>query len=265
MPADLKMDRRRFVQLLLGGTAAALLQGCGVGPGQTSAPQAPAPGASQAPARPAPSATRALLQNENRPGFYVRYYRPFPAVDPDEWTLTVDGLVRTPLALSMRDVQTLPSVSQVSRMKCVECWSAPAKWEGFHLSSLLERAEPTAQARWVHLHCADGYIESDSIDTLLRDRVVLAYRMNDEVLPDAYGAPLRLMIPFLYGYKSAKAIVRIELAEEELPGTWPTLGPYTTEGIIQPGRDHPLDLGGSRPIAGRGEIVYPDGIESAGE
>jgi DMSO/TMAO reductase YedYZ molybdopterin-dependent catalytic subunit len=202
------------------------------------------------------------LGNENRPGFYVRYYRPFEAVDAQRWTLTVDGLVETPLVLSPREVQALPSVAQVSRMKCVECWSAPARWEGFHLSSLIEQARPAAEARWVYMHCADGYFESDSIDTLLRDRVVFAYRMNDQPLPDAYGAPLRLMIPFLYGYKSAKAIVRIEFAAEEKPGTWSTMGPYSSEGTIKPGLDHPLDLGGSRPIAGRGEIVYPDGIES---
>lgn len=259
------MDRRRFLRLMLGGAAAALLQGCGLAPSQAPPSGAPRPGTPATPALSTPAATRALLRNENRPGFYVRYFRPFKAVDRERWTLTVDGLVRTPLALSLHDVQTLPAVSQVSRMKCVECWSAPARWEGFSLGSLLERADPGAGARWVHLHCADGYVESDAVDTLLRERVVFAYRMDGELLPDAYGAPLRLMIPFLYGYKSAKAIVRIELAEEELPGTWSTIGPYSTEGIIRPGFDHPLDLGGSRRIAGRGEIFYEDGIESAGQ
>ena len=88
--------------------------------------------------------------------------------------------------------------------------------------------------------------------------------MNDQTLPDVYGAPLRLMVPFKYGYKSPKAIVRLVFAEEELPGYWPTGGPYTTTGEIQRGSDYPLDLGERRQITG-GEVMYPDGIESQGE
>ena len=88
--------------------------------------------------------------------------------------------------------------------------------------------------------------------------------MNDRPLLDAYGAPLRLIVPFKYGYKGPKAITRLVFAEEELPGYWPTVGFYSTERDIQPGRDYPLDLGESRQIAG-GEVRYPDGIESKGE
>jgi DMSO/TMAO reductase YedYZ molybdopterin-dependent catalytic subunit len=150
-------------------------------------------------------------------------------------------------------------------MKCVECWSAAAEWEGFHLSSLLEIANPSPDAKWVHMQCADGYYESMSIQELLKERVLFVHHMNGELLPDLYGAPLRLMVPFLYGYKSAKALVRLEFAKEELPGYWPTVGPYTESGIIEPGRDHPLDLEGSREIMGNGEIIYPDGIEAQGQ
>jgi hypothetical protein len=71
-------------------------------------------------------------------------------------------------------------------------------------------------------------------------------------------------VPFKYGYKSPKAIVRLVFAEEELRGYWPMVGPYTTTGEIQPGSDYPLDLGERRQISG-GEVIYPDGIESKGE
>ena len=105
-----------------------------------------------------------------------------------------------------------------------------------------------------------------SIDALLADRVLFVHHMNDQILPDIYGAPLRLMVPSLYGYKSAKAIVRMEFARGELSGYWPDAGPYTTHGVIQRGNDYPLDLeGGSRRIRGGGEITYPDGIESTGQ
>jgi sulfoxide reductase catalytic subunit YedY len=264
-----KLSRRRFTRLAVGGTLLSLVNACGVGkqlqPGGTrSAPDlgtlpSPSPSPVQAVS---PTSARPILRNDNVPGFFVRYYKPFEAVDPDRWTLTVDGLVQNPLSLSLSDVLELPRVSQVSRMKCVECWSAAARWEGFHLSSLLEIANPYPDAKWVHFGCADGYYESMSIEGLLEERVIFVHHMNDAILPDIYGAPLRLMVPFLYGYKSAKAIVRLEFAKEELPGYWPTVGPYTEQGTIRPGSDHPLDLEGSRQIAGGGEIVYPDGIES---
>jgi DMSO/TMAO reductase YedYZ molybdopterin-dependent catalytic subunit len=209
--------------------------------------------------------TRPILQNEDRPGFFVRYYKPFEAVDPTRWTLSVEGLVKRPQELTLQDIQSLPVVWQVSRMVCVEGWSVAARWEGFHLSSLLERVEPQPEARWVHFYCADDYYESLPLEELLMERVLFAYGMNDEPLSDAYGAPLRLIVPPRYGYKGPKAITRLVFAEEELRGYWPTVGPYSTEGDIKPGRDYPLDLGETRQIDGGEEISYPDGIESQGE
>jgi sulfoxide reductase catalytic subunit YedY len=193
----------------------------------------------------------------------VRYYQPFEPVDPDRWTLSVEGLVKRPQAFTLADIQALPRVSQVSRLKCVECWSAAAKWEGFHLSALMSLVEPKPGVTWVHFHCADGYFESLPLEKLLHERTLLVYRMNDDTLPAAYGAPLRLIIPPKYGYKSAKAITSLAFESEELVGYWSKRGPYTTEGDIEPGRDHPLDLEGVREIM-VGEILYPDGIESQG-
>ena len=280
------MTRRQFTRLVLGGIALSVLGGCAPEetaqvspiPTPTSTPSpegtpSPVPSATSTAlpsvtptptSTPTPSPTPALLRNENRPGFFIRYYRPFEPVDPDRWTLSVEGLVKKPQALALPDVQSLPLVSQVSRMKCVECWSAAAKWEGFHLRSLMEIVDPLPEAKWLHFYCADDYYESLSLEELLMERVLFVHRMNDQTLPDVYGAPLRLMVPFKYGYKSPKAIVRLVFAEEELRGYWPTVGPYTTEGDIRSGSDHPLDLDGTRQITG-GEVRYPDGIESRGE
>jgi sulfoxide reductase catalytic subunit YedY len=253
------MSRRQFTRLLIGGMATSLLSNCSPETLPAPATAIPAPTRAQTPTA---TPSQPLLRNANTPGFYVRYYRPFEAVEPDRWNLAVDGLVRQPQRLSLPEVLALPRRSQVSRMKCVECWSAAARWEGFHLSSLLELAVPQADARWVHFQCADGYYESMRVEELLEERVVLVHHMNDTLLPAVYGAPLRLMVPFLYGYKSAKAIVRIEFAEEERRGYWPTAGGYSASGVIRPGRDHPLDLPGSRQIAGGEEILYQDGIEA---
>ncbi len=262
-----RIDRRRFLHLAMGSALLAALDACGGGePAQTTPTITPSPLASPLPSS-TPVATprlqpKELLRNENVPGFYVRYYRPLEPIHRDAWTLEVDGLVRDARQLSYQDVLALPALSQTSRMKCVECWSAVAEWQGFHLSSLMEVVGAQEDASWVHFHCADGYYESMPTRELLEDRVLLVHHMNGEILPDAYGAPLRLMVPFLYGYKSAKAVTRIKFAAEELRGYWPTVGPYTTHGVIQAGRDHPLDLGGSRQIEGGAEIRYPDGLES---
>jgi sulfoxide reductase catalytic subunit YedY len=284
------MTRRQFTRLVLEGIALSVLSGCASeetvqapptststsmpSPKETPSPTpsvtkvappvaTPTPTLRQAQGT-APSPTPVLLRNENRPGFFIRYYRPLEPVDPDRWTLSVEGLVKKPQALALPDVQSLPLVSQVSRMKCVECWSAVAKWEGFHLRSLMEIVDPLPEAKWLHFYCADDYYESLSLEELLMERVLFVHRMNDQTLPDVYGAPLRLMVPFKYGYKSPKAIVRLVFAEEELRGYWPTVGPYTTTGEIQPGSDYPLDFEERRQISG-GEVIYPDGIESKSE
>jgi len=273
------MTRRQFTRLVLGGIALSVLGGCTPEevvqatatptplpketPGSTpSVTRMASPVVTPTPTpTPTPDPTPVLLRNENRPGFFIRYYKPFEAVDPARWILSVEGLVKSPQELTLSDVQSLPLVSQVSRMKCVECWSAVAKWEGFHLRSLMEVVNPLPEAKWLHFYCADDYYESLSLEELLMERVLFVHRMNDQVVPDVYGAPLRLMVPFKYGYKSPKAIVRLVFAEEELRGYWPTVGPYSTKGDIQPGQDYPLDLGESRQIVG-GEVFYPDGIES---
>ncbi len=205
---------------------------------------------------------REILRNENVPGFYVRYYEPFPAPDPAEWRLMIGGLVSRPQTLTVENVQSLPSVREIRRMKCVECWSARAKWEGFDLQALMGAVDPQPDAQWVHFFCADGYYESLSIEELSQDGVLFAYRMNDAPLPAKYGSPLRLVVPSKYGYKWPKAIVRLEFASDEKIGYWPTVGPYTSSGVILPGRDHPLDTpDGLRRIEG-GEVIYPEDLEA---
>lgn len=257
------VSRRHFIRLALGGLALSALSGCA--PEEvlrglaTPSPQGtPLPGSTPVPT---PRPTREILRNQNITGFYVRYYKPFEAVDPARWTLSVEGLVRKPQKLTLPDVQSLPLVAQVSRLKCVECWSAAAKWGGFRLPSLLQLVEPQPEAKWVHFYCADDYFESLTIEELLEERVLFVHRMDDAPLHDLYGAPLRLIVPYKYGYKGPKAITRLVFTDYELIGYWPRGGYYSPGGDIEPGTDRPLDLGGNRRISG-GEIKYPDGIES---
>lgn len=245
------ISRRQLLQLGLSGAALAILNRCAPGT-VTGTPDPTREGG-----------TPKVLSNENRPGFYIRYYKPFDAEDRGEWRLDVEGLVENPLSLTYEDIQALPAVSQKSRMKCVEGWSAAAKWTGFTMETLLDEVGARPEATWVHFHCADDYYESLSVEELLEDRVLFVYGMNDELLADEYGAPLRLIVPRLYGYKGAKAITRLVFADEELKGFWPTVGPYTTHGRIAAGSDYALDLDDRRDHPA-GEVIYEDGLESTG-
>ena len=252
-----RVSRRQFLRVAsvsaAGALAAQALSACSTSPPGVETPGAVVPGS---------TAVAEILRNENIPGFNVRYYKPFPAPDPAQWRLAVEGLVGRPQSLSLDDVQALPSVTDIRRLKCVECWSARAKWEGFDLEALMEVVDPQPEASWVHFYCADDYYESQSIDELLKDGVFFAYGMNDELLAAKYGSPLRLVVPSKYGYKWPKAIVRLEFAAREKFGYWPTVGPYSTSGAISSGRDLPLDLpDGGRAIEG-GEVLYPEDLEA---
>jgi sulfoxide reductase catalytic subunit YedY len=203
-------------------------------------------------------ANGAALHSENspaiRPDWNVRFYRAFPALDPAAWRLHVDGLVEAPGTFSLADLRALPAIEQVSRMECVEGWSAKAAWTGFRYQALAEHVRPTPDATWLYVECGDGYYEYLEVAELEEPRVLFAYDMDGEPLHDIFGAPLRLLLPSKYGYKGPKTIVRIHFQETGGTGYWPSFGLYSTDGHIQPGIDYPLDLGEQRAI-GAGEVT----------
>jgi DMSO/TMAO reductase YedYZ molybdopterin-dependent catalytic subunit len=136
-----------------------------------------------------------------------------------DWALTVDGLVATPLRLSMAQLRGMPGRTQITRHDCVEGWSAIAKWSGVPLKQVLDAARPLPLARYVVFHCADPmegagtarYYESIDMDDAFHPQTILAYDLNDKPLPVANGAPLRLRVERQLGYKHAKYVSRIEL------------------------------------------------------
>lgn len=240
--------RRRFLR------AAAL---AGVGGLVACGPRSSETGEPDPTAIPTQAGRRALT-NDNRPpvkpDWNVRYFQPYVPVDHDLWRLDVGGLVETPQSFSLEDLQALERVEQDTRMKCVECWSARAIFAGFTYATLAEVVRPLTEAAWVTFECADEYYESLSIEELSQPRVLFAHEMDGEPLLDEFGAPLRMVVPSKYGYKWPKAIVRLEFAEQERRGYWPTVGPYTADGYVEPGQDYPLDLEETRAISG-GEIT----------
>jgi len=139
----------------------------------------------------------------------------------------------------------------------VKCWSARTSWGGFRFHELLEMVKPKPTARAVRFDCADKWYEYFNIKDLLSARVLLALDMAGKPLEDKHGAPLRLIDPSRYGYKSAKLITSIQFVAEGKGSMACDIGPYYSPGgEIQAGYDHPLDLGAKvrRKIAG-GEIT----------
>jgi DMSO/TMAO reductase YedYZ molybdopterin-dependent catalytic subunit len=139
-----------------------------------------------------------------------------------DFRLEVGGLVDRPMSFSLADLRALPSRTQTTRHDCVEGWSAIGKWTGVRLGALLETVRPKPNVRYVVFHCSDPmeedgsspYYESIDMEDAFHPQTILAYEMNDQTLPVANGAPLRLRLERQLGYKMAKYVMRLELVED---------------------------------------------------
>jgi DMSO/TMAO reductase YedYZ molybdopterin-dependent catalytic subunit len=154
-------------------------------------------------------------------------YRALAANGFRDWRLTVDGLVETPLSLSLDDLRVMPARTQITRHDCVEGWSCIGEWTGPQLSRILDMARPTEKARFVMFFCADPmerggpgnaqrsfYYESLDLIEANHPQTILAYQLNGGPLPVANGAPIRLRAERQLGYKMAKYVMRISLVED---------------------------------------------------
>ena len=143
-----------------------------------------------------------------------------------DWRLTIDGLVRTPLSLSVAEIRRLPAKTQITRHDCVEGWSAIGQWTGVPLGMLLKAAGPAPGARYAVFHCADNldgepakggaqapgqYYESVALVDAFHPQTLVAYNLNGQPLDIPHGAPLRLRVERQLGYKQAKYLKRIQL------------------------------------------------------
>jgi DMSO/TMAO reductase YedYZ molybdopterin-dependent catalytic subunit len=156
------------------------------------------------------------------------------------WRLTVDGMVTRPLSLSVADIRRLPARTQITRHDCVEGWSAIGQWTGVPLGLLLKAAGVFPQAKYAVFHCADNlegepakggeqapgqYYESIALVDAFHPQTLIAHSMNGAPLDVAHGAPLRLRVERLLGYKQAKYVQRIQLTDR-LTGLYGERGGY---------------------------------------
>ncbi|MEX5212988.1 MAG: molybdopterin-dependent oxidoreductase [Nitrospiraceae bacterium] len=136
-----------------------------------------------------------------------------------DWRLMVTGLVKMSAGLSLEELKSLPSRTQITRHDCVEGWSAIGKWTGVPLRAIMELVQPHTSARFVLFHCADldednvPYYESMALEDAYHPQTILAYEMNDRPLDIPHGAPLRLRFERQLGYKQAKYLMRLELTD----------------------------------------------------
>jgi DMSO/TMAO reductase YedYZ molybdopterin-dependent catalytic subunit len=152
-------------------------------------------------------------------------YGPTPQVDLSQWDFTVDGLVENPLRFSWEEWNELPTVEVEADMHCVTSWSKLDNvWRGVQAKYLLEMAKPRAEAEFFSAFCDGGYTTNVPVAELYEDDAVFATHHNGEFLEPGHGYPMRLVIPRLYAWKSAKWIRGIELLAEDRPGFWENNG-----------------------------------------
>ncbi|MCJ8169931.1 protein-methionine-sulfoxide reductase catalytic subunit MsrP [Atopomonas sediminilitoris] len=181
------------------------------------------------------------------------------SLQPEPWSVLIDGAVAKPGKVGLEDLLAPHALQErIYRLRCVEAWSMVIPWLGIPLADILKRVEPTAKAKYVRFETlvdpeqmpaqrsAFGlikwpYVEGLRIDEAMHPLTILAVGMYGRVLPKQNGAPLRLVVPWKYGFKSIKSIVRISLLEKPPRTTWQSLAPdeYGFYANVNPAVSHP--------------------------
>jgi DMSO/TMAO reductase YedYZ molybdopterin-dependent catalytic subunit len=149
-----------------------------------------------------------------------------PTFDPQTWRLRVGGLVQTPASLTYEHVRSLPRVEQISTFHCVTGWTVPnVHWAGVRLNDVFDLVQPLPEAGGVRFVSAEQpYVDYLTMQQSLLKDVLLAYEMDGKPLPREHGAPMRLVIPDMYGYKNVKWLAGIDLVPHADDGYWEQLG-----------------------------------------
>jgi DMSO/TMAO reductase YedYZ molybdopterin-dependent catalytic subunit len=149
-----------------------------------------------------------------------------PDLDASSWTLEVGGLVKKPQSFTLADLKGLPQAKQVSTFHCVTGWTVKnVRWGGVRFHDILAAVEPLPDAHAIQFVSAEEpYTDSLTLDQALLPNSMLAYEMDGSPLSRPHGAPARVVIPAMYGYKGVKWLVRMELVAKQPEGYWEQLG-----------------------------------------
>lgn len=291
-PEDLYWNRRQFLRMMgcagLGVLTAGALPAC-----SSASSEPPGPGAfvSPQPALPVAAVRNEAFVVPERPltpyrsaanynNFYEfttdkeRVAKMAQQLTTEPWTLEVSGLVEKPQTFDVDQLlKQFPLEERIYRFRCVEAWAMTVPWVGFPLATLLKEVVPLSKARFVRFVTVlrpeemPGqarqdwypwpYFEGLRLDEALNPLALLAVGMYGKVLPKQNGAPIRLVTPWKYGYKSPKSIVKIELTEDQPETFWNKLQPreYGFYSNVDPGVPHPRWSQASERLISTGERV----------
>ena len=273
-PEKLYFSRRRFMQMVLAGAGSLALAACGLAPDQAPTPaataaQAAQPGAGAAPLKKLPTTDElgGALTPYDTITHYNNYYEfsfdKEPVADAAKnlktspWSVEISGLVDKPMTHSMEDILArFPQEDRIYRLRCVEGWSMVVPWTGFQLNKLLELVKPKSTAKFLRFVSFNDtkqepsanypgfswpYSEGLRMDEAMNDLTLLATGLYQKPLPNQDGAPIRLVVPWKYGFKSAKALVKIELIASQPPTYWSDAAPneYGFYSNVNPEVPHP--------------------------
>ncbi len=190
--------------------------------------------------------------SKNDPSEKSQDFKAFP------WTVDVGGLCLNPRKIDLREyIKDIDLEERIYRLRCVEAWSMVIPWIGIPLSKLLKQFEPVGSAKYIQFETVYRpkempgqrsrrilpwpYIEGLRLDEAMNDLTFLAFGLYGELLPNQNGAPIRLVIPWKYGFKSIKSIVKITFTKEEPLNTWKRMAPreYGFFANVNPNVDHP--------------------------
>ena len=186
--------------------------------------------------------TSKKLQGRLPPGQYlvtnfpVLSFGPTPRFDPQKWDFRLIGLVEEPLRLTYDQVRALPKSNQTSDFHCVTTWSRlDNRWEGVKVRDLMKLVTLKPEVSHVFVHCDGHYTTNVPLNEFLTEDAMLAYRHDGKELEPDHGYPLRLVLPTLYGWKSAKWVPAVEFCPKDRRGIWEVRGyhnhgdPWTEE------------------------------------
>jgi sulfoxide reductase catalytic subunit YedY len=268
-PEQVYLSRRRFIRAGALAAGSLLLAACGAsGSGAAPVPTA-VPGSLESPLPTPSAATDELgspLTSFEAVTNYNNYYefttskegvaRLAQGFRTSPWTVEVGGLVNKPRVFDLDDFMGFEQEERIYRLRCVEAWSMVIPWLGFPLHKLLAEVEPTSQAKYVRFETlldpeqmpgqkrptfSWPYVEGLRLDEAMHDLTLMATGLYGKSLLPQNGAPLRLVVPWKYGFKSIKSIVRIDLVEEMPVSLWMAAAPreYGFYANVNPDVAHP--------------------------
>ncbi len=262
-PEHVYVNRRSFLKAMGVVAAGALLAACGpasddgssASPETSSTPEQAAEAPDEAPN------TYEEITNYNNYYEFSMGKESVAVLSSDlvtsPWQVEVSGHCSKPGTFAIEDlIKQFPPEERIYRMRCVEAWSMVIPWNGFELASLLKAVEPTSKAKYVRFETLFDpeqmpgqksslypwpYQEGLRMDEAMHPLTILATGLYGKILPNQNGAPLRLVVPWKYGFKSIKSIVKIELTENEPATLWSSIAPneYGFYANVNPEVDHP--------------------------